>query len=76
MKPWGIVTFTTLACGIPQMLNLGHAGYALGAWLGAASAYVVLLRMFGRRFVIHGAILAILMSIDMAIVLHQVTTIP
>ncbi len=70
---WKCTALTAFLCGIP-MLFIARAGVlVLAVWFSLIILYFGLLWLFGKGFVVHGAIVVIILSILAAIVLPKMS---
>ncbi|WP_224248229.1 hypothetical protein [Hyalangium gracile] len=69
---WVLAALTCVTVGLPMLFVKAPVEHTLVAWLVVVLVYLGLLLLFGRRFVLEGAILAFLLAVIVARVLHVV----
>jgi len=70
---WKCTAFTALLCVIPLLFVARVGVLAFIVWLTLITLYCVLLWFFGKGFVVHAAIIVIIISIIVAIVLPKLS---
>ena len=70
---WKCTAFTAFLCGIPMLFIARVGVLVLAVWFSLIILYCGLLWMFGKGFVVHGAIVVIILSILAAIVLPKMS---
>ncbi len=66
---WKCATLTAFVCGIPLLSLAGVTVVSVILWGALVLAYLCLAHIFGSGFVVHGAILVVILAIIAGLVL-------